>query len=263
MKFLIVLIAFLSLPSSFAKCDKDGLAIMKEQDKKQSVKTEEESQEIVILDVSSKNKEKRTLQRYQIKKGDKETKGLLYFKDPSTIKGAGLLNWKTGGDENQWLYVPELKKLTRIAGGSKKNYFMGTDFTYADLEGEDLDKNNYKCMQVVKCQKGKSSCYVIEAKPKTEEQARNIGYQKRMLLVDKSELFTLKIVFYNMKGQKLKTAEYANWTKVANVWRPDLAIMDRHGVQKTFIRVLSRKLNQKIDEVVFAKRYLQKEMHIK
>lgn len=253
----------MSLIQAHAKCDKDGLAIMKEQEKKQSVDSEVESQEIVILDVSSKKKEKRTLQRYQIKKGENENKGLLYFNEPSTIKGAGLLNWKIKSEENQWLYVPELKKLTRIASGSKKNYFMGTDFTYADLEGEDLDKNIYSCTQEVKCQKGKSACYVIEAKPKSEEHSRQIGYQKRMLLVDKNDLFTLKIVFYDLKGQKLKTAEYANWTKVGNVWRPDLAIMDRHGVQKTFIRVLSRKLNEKIDEVVFSKRYLQKEMHIK
>lgn len=263
MKFLTVLIAFTMFSQSYAACDKDGLTIMKEQDKRQSVKSEEESQEIVILDVASNKKENRTLKRYQIKRGEKNTKGLLYFNEPATIKGAGLLNWKDGADENQWLYVPELKKLTRIAGGSKKNYFMGTDFTYADLEGEDLDKNNYTCGQEVKCQNGKSMCYVIEAKPKTEEQARNIGYSKRMLLIDKKELFTLKIVFFDMKGQKLKTAEYANWTKVGNVWRPDLAIMDRHGVQKTFIKVKSRKLDQKIDEVVFEKRFLQKEMHIK
>lgn len=263
MKFLTLLLMFSMNLSPFAQCDRKGPEIMNQQEEKQSVNTEEESQEIVILDVQSKKKENRKLKRFSKKEGSKKTKSLLYFSDPVTIKGAGLLSWKNPGDENQWLYVPELKKLTRIASGSRKNYFMGTDFTYADLEGEDLDKNKYTCLKEMKCQQGKSSCYVIEAKPVSEEESRNIGYSKRMLLVDKNELFTLKIVFFDLKGQKLKTAEYANWTKVGKVWRPDLAIMDRHGVQKTFIKVLTRSLNQKIDEMVLEKRYLEKEMHIK
>lgn len=249
--------------SIFAKCDKTGAAIMEAQEKKQSASTEEEGQEIVILDVTSNKKEKRQLKRFYQEENAKNTKSVLYFNEPTTIKGAGLLSWEENGTENQWLYVPELKKLQRIASGSRKNYFMGTDFTYADLEGENRDKNNYTCTGEVSCQKGKSKCYVIEAKPINEEESRNIGYSKRMLLVDKNDLITLKIVFYDLRGKKLKTAEYANWTQVGKLWRPNLAIMDRHGVQKTYIKINSRKLNKPIDPIVFAKRYLQKEMHIK
>ncbi len=263
MKIFIFTIILLVFNSAKAQCDKTGSKIMDEQDVRQSSKSEEESQEIVILDVSSNKQEKRQLKRFNIKKDDKNSKSVLYFNQPITIKGAGLLSWKDNGQENQWLYVPELKKLQRIASGSRKNYFMGTDFTYADLEGENRKKNQYTCTGEVSCQKGQSKCYVIEAKPIDEEESRNIGYSKRMLLVDKKDLITLKIVFYDLRAKKLKTAEYANWTQVGKLWRPNLAIMDRHGVQKTFIKITSRKLNEKIDEIVFAKRYLQKEMHIK
>lgn len=263
MKLILLTTALLILNTAQAQCDKDGLTIMNEQDARQSTKSEEEAQEIVILDVASNKKEKRQLKRFQIQSDKNNSKSVLYFNEPVTIKGAGLLSWKENSEENQWLYVPELKKLQRIASGSRKNYFMGTDFTYADLEGENREKNKYTCTGEVSCQKGQSKCYVIEAKPINEEEARNIGYSKRMLLMDKKDLITLQIVFYDLKGQKLKTAEHLNWTQVGKIWRPNLAIMDRHGVQKTFIKVNSRKLNQKIDEIVFAKRYLQKEMHIK
>jgi len=262
MKYLILLLAFSGL-NTYAKCDKEGPAIMKSQNEVQSVKTEEESQEIVIQDLSTGKKESRSVKRFNQKENNDNKKSVLYFLEPASIKGAGLLSWTEGDSENQWLYVPELKKLQRIASGSRKNYFMGTDFTYADLEGENLKKNKYTCSQEVKCQGGKSLCYVIEAKPINEGEARNIGYSKRMLLVDKKDLITLKIVFFDLKGKKLKTAEYANWTQIDKVWRPNLAIMDRHGIQKTFIKVNERKLNKTIDEIVFAKRYLQKEMHIK
>ncbi len=236
---------------------------MEEQNKVQSAKSEEESQEIVIIDSKTSKKQKRNLKRYMIKGTGDDSKSVLYFLSPANIKGAGLLSWKQKSEENQWLYVPELKKLQRIASGSKKNYFMGTDFTYADLDGESLKKNKYTCQQTIKCQKGKSKCYVIEAKPISEQEERNIGYSKRMLLVDTKDLITLKIIFYNLKGEKLKTAEYANWEKSGKLWRPNLAIMDRHTIQKTFIKVKKRELNKPIKDIVFTKRYLEKEMHIK
>ncbi len=236
---------------------------MSEQNKKQSAATEQEVQEIVILDITTNKKETRGMKRFMQKKSDDDKKAVMYFDSPNTIKGSGLLSWKQPDGDNQWLYIPELKKLQRIASGSRKNYFMGTDFTFADLEGEDLKKNKYTCSQEVSCQNGKSTCYVISAEPISDKEARDIGYSKRMLLVDKKDLTTLKIVFFDLKGAKLKTAEYANWVLDKNLWRPNLAIMDRHGVQKTFIKVTARTLNGTIDEMVLTKRFLEKEMHIK
>lgn len=246
-----------------AKCDKDGAAIMKEQNKKQSASTEIEDQEIVILDIATKKKETRSMKRFMRKKSDDNKKSVMYFNGPKTIKGSGLLSWKTPEGDNQWLYIPELKKLQRIASGSRKNYFMGTDFTFADLEGEDLKKNKYSCSQEVSCQSGKSRCYVITAEPISDKESRDIGYSKRMLLVEKKNLITLKSVFFDLKGAKLKTAEYANWVEDKGLWRPNLAIMDRHGVQKTFIKVNARTLNGTINDMVLTKRFLEKEMHIK
>ncbi len=251
------------IPEIMAACDKEGSAIMKEQNKKQSATTEQEDQEIVILDIATKKKETRSMKRFMRKKDDDNKKSVMYFNEPKTIKGSGLLSWKTSEGDNQWLYIPELKKLQRIASGSRKNYFMGTDFTFADLEGEDLKKNKYTCTQEVSCQNGKSKCYVISAEPISPKESRDIGYSKRMLLVDKKDLITLKIVFFDLKGAKLKTAEYANWAQDKGLWRPNLAIMDRHGVQKTFIKVNARTLNGSIDDMVLTKRFLEKEMHIK
>jgi hypothetical protein len=251
------------LNSIYASCDKTGPAIMKEQNERQSARTEQEEQEIVILDIETKKKETRTMKRFMSKKSEDDKKSVMYFETPQTIKGSGLLSWKSPQEENQWLYIPELKKLQRIASGSRKNYFMGTDFTFADLEGEDLKKNTYTCTQEVSCQKGKSTCYVITATPLNAIEARDIGYSKRMLLVDKKDLITLNIAYFDLKGTKLKTAEYANWVEDKKLWRPNLAIMDRHGVQKTFIKVKARSLNITIDEKVLTKRFLEKEMHIK
>jgi hypothetical protein len=233
---------------------------MKKQNKLQSISSEEEIQHIVIQNQKTKKKEERKLKRLMIKK-DASKKSLLYFYAPKEINGSGLLSWRQDSDENQWLYLPALKKLQRIATGSKKNYFMGTDFTYADLDGEQLEKNKYTCLKVTPCAKGRF-CFIISAKPVNRIQSRSTGYSKRMLLVDMKRYTTTHIVYYDLKGEKFKEAKYLNWKNENNVWRPNLAVMDRFGIQKTYIKIKSRNINKNIDPKKFSKRFLTKEMHM-
>ncbi len=260
MKFLF-LFFFLSISTYANKCDQTGTQIMKKQNEEQSINSEEEIQHIVIQNQKTKRKEERKLKRLMTKSTDSK-KSLLYFYAPKEINGSGLLSWREGSDENQWLYLPALKKLQRIATGSKKNYFMGTDFTYGDLDGEVLEKNNYTCLKAGPCDKGRK-CYIIAAKPTNRAESRNIGYSKRMLLVDTKRYTTTRIVYFNLKGEKFKEAKYLNWKQEKNVWRPNLAVMDRFGIQKTYIKIQSRSINERIDSKKFNKRFLTKEMHMK
>ena len=74
-------------------------------------------------------------------------------------------------EDDQWLYMPALgEKLKRIAGGGKKNYFMGTDFSYEDLRNEKLDDHTYHLIKEETLE-GKN-CYLIEALPANEEEKR-------------------------------------------------------------------------------------------
>lgn len=260
MKYLVFILFYNSM-SYASKCDQSGSQIMKLQNKKQSVRSEEEIQHIVILNQKTKIKEERKLKRLMIKK-ENSKKSLLYFYSPKEINGSGLLSWHEGGDENQWLYLPALKKLQRIATGSKKNYFMGTDFTYADLDGEILEDNKYTCLKTTPCAEGRY-CYIIEAKPVNRIKSRSTGYSKRMLLVDVKRYTTTSIVYFNLKKEKFKEAKYLNWKNQKNVWRPNLAVMDRFNIQKTYIKIQSRAINESIDSKKFNKRFLSKEMHMK
>lgn len=115
-------------------------------EKLHKVTYEMENQELVLLDIKSKQKESRKMKFYA-KNIDGNKKTLLSFMEPKEIRGAAVLNWSEGGDDNQWMYLPALKKLQRIASGSKRKYFMGTDFTFADLDGENTKRNKYNCLK--------------------------------------------------------------------------------------------------------------------
>ena len=260
--FLLIALSLINY-SVQAACSKDGLAIMKEQEKRNSVTYESQVQSVVLLDVKSKQKEKRTMKHYSHKAGSGKEKALLTFVSPADIKGSAVLNWRESSSEDQWVYLPGLKKLQRIASGSKRKYFMGTDFTFADLEGEVLKNYDYICEKETPCPSKKGKCFVITAKPKNSEIKKSTGYTKRTIWVEKTRLVTERIDYYNLKGKKFKHAEYLKWVKEGNVYRPNLAIMSREKKHKTYLKVTKRDLKKKIDDVTFSKRYIEKEMHVK
>src|SRR3989344_5045272 len=86
----------------------------------------------MTLMTGDKGEETRETRRYALKEGENRWKYLIAFLAPAGVKGVGLLTWsKPGDDDDQWLYPPALaEKLKRIAKGSQKDYFMGTDFTF-------------------------------------------------------------------------------------------------------------------------------------
>lgn len=232
-------------------------------EKKQKVKYEYEEQSVVLLDVKTKRKENRSMKHYAQKLPDGSDKGLLSFMSPNDIKGSAVLNWRNKSGDDQWIYLPALKKLQRIASGSKRKYFMGTDFTFADLDGEVLRNYNYKCERTETCPGLKKKCFVITSLPKSDEIKRTTGYTKRILWVEEQRLISHKVQYFNLKGKAFKAAEYLKWEKIGSVWRPNLAIMSRENKHKTYIKINKRKLNEKIDDQVFSKRFVEKEMHIK
>ncbi|MCK5760788.1 MAG: outer membrane lipoprotein-sorting protein, partial [Candidatus Delongbacteria bacterium] len=62
-------------------------------------------------------------------------KKIMYFIKPADVKNTSFMNWSYTDDkaDDQWIYLPALKKVKRISSDSKSDYFMGSDFTYDDL----------------------------------------------------------------------------------------------------------------------------------
>ncbi|GAB4020814.1 MAG: outer membrane lipoprotein-sorting protein [Bdellovibrio sp.] len=261
MKISMVLSCLLLISYAQAACDLDGPTVMKKQLEQNRIESEREVQEVVLLDVKTNTKEKRGMKTFTKRASGENEKSLLTFTEPKEIKGVAVLNWNESGQEDQWLYSPDLKKLQRIAKGSKKNYFMGTDFTFADLEGEKLKNNKYSCVKETSCGKG-DTCYEIEALPVDDDVKESYGYSKRILWIEKKNLKTLRIEFYDLGNKRLKFLENPAWAQYGKAWKPTMAVMTREGEHKTFIRVTERQVGRPIDDEILSQRYLQKEMHI-
>jgi outer membrane lipoprotein-sorting protein len=265
MKKVLILSLILFTTSAYlqasAKCKKTGLEIMKKQKKKQHVDYEVMTQKVVLEDLKTNIKETRKLRRHSMDKGAGKTKTLTSFLSPNDIKGTALLNWKNEErSDDQWLFLPALNKMQRIAPSGKRKYFMGTDFTYSDLEGETLANWNYRCLGTEAC--GRKKCYKIEAIPKNSNLIKETGYSKRTLWVRKKIYTTTKADFYNRKGKLLKTMENSKFKKYKKkLWRAKKSVMTRVGFHKTTMLIKEITLNDKIDSKTFTERFITKSMH--
>jgi len=264
-RILSLIMLWLSIPLAAQAAEMTGREIMKKQKELHKVQSEI-GDEIMLLVDKDGSKEKRQVKRYAKEVSDDVHHYLIAFVSPADIKGTALLTWEQKERENdQWLYLSAQKKMQRIAKGSKKNYFMGTDFTYEDMEPEDIDNFNYTILRLEKLNQDKkdSDCYVIESVPANDEKKRESGYSKRIMWIEKEYLYTLKAEFYDRRGrlQKIQT-NHALENVSGTIWRAKKSLMN-HLVRKhkTLTGTTSRKINTSVKDSVFTERFILSGKH--
>lgn len=128
------------------------------------------------------------------------SQSLVRFLDPPDVAGTAFLMLKRGEDYEQYIYLPGLKRTRRIAGREREGSFMGSDFTYADMQG--VDSKLAKHTRLNDDQIGSEPCYVIES---TIEPSLNFAYSKVVTWVRRNDFIALRTRFYDRAGKLAKT----------------------------------------------------------
>ena len=168
----------------------------------------------------------RTLLMY-LKDYGKDSKSLMYFQSPGDVKGTGFLAWDYDDpekDDDQWLYLPALKKSRRISSSSKNDYFMGTDFTYDDMGDRNVDEDTHALLKEEELDG--HACWVLESKPKDEDYM----YSRRVSWIRQDALVAVKVEFYDKRGSLLKILTVPDVKKQDDIWTPFK--MEMENVQK-------------------------------
>jgi uncharacterized protein len=156
-------------------------------------------------------------------------KSVTIFSSPRDVKGTAFLSYShSSGADDQWLYMPALKRVKRISSNNKSGPFMGSEFAYEDISSQEVDKYTYKYIkeEIVFGVKG----HVIERIPVDKKS----GYTKQVVWLDSQEWRASKIDFYDRKGALLKTLTYHDYKKYPNnKWRPDRMEMVNHQSGKS------------------------------
>jgi outer membrane lipoprotein-sorting protein len=166
------------------------------------------------------------------KNGDKT---LMEFLSPADVKGTKMLTHEhLNKDDDQWLYLPALKRVKRIASRNKSGSFMGSEFSYEDTANVSWEKYTYKdgleevMLDGVVCYKG-------ERYPKDT----NSGYTKQITWIAKDTLLVKRIDYYDRKKELLKTAVFSQWKKIDGIYVMGKIDMTNHQNSKKTILVWS------------------------
>ena len=152
-----------------------------------------------------------TLEKPDESVGDKS---LVIFDTPRDIEGTALLSHaKILDPDDQWLYLPALKRVKRISSSNKSGPFVGSEFAFEDFTAIELNKFTYTYVGEVPC--GDLTCDVLERTPRYE----NSGYTKQVSWVDQTDFQIRKVEFYDRRGDLLKVLEMSDFRNYEGIWR--------------------------------------------
>lgn len=169
---------------------------------------------------SSRELEFLTLERTSNKVGDKT---ISVFSTPADIKGTAVLSHaKITANDDQWIYLPALKRVKRISSSNKSGPFVGSEFAYEDITAQELGKFSYKWMKTEKC--GGATCEVVERVPTYKKS----GYSRQLVWVNTKTWQTEKIHFFDRANNHVKTLTFSGYKKFGKIWRQSKLTMVNH-----------------------------------
>lgn len=188
---------------------------------------------IVDLTMTLKNKNGQTSTRYLKNETLELTadgdKSLIVFNSPRDVKGTATLTFThKSGPDDQWLYLPAVKRVKRISSDNKSGPFMGSEFAYEDLSSQEVEKYTYNFLKEESY--SGSNTYVVERKPVDPKS----GYARQLVWYNKDKGYRLeKIEFYDRKNALLKTLTYSGYEIYLNKhWRAANFKMVNHQTGK-------------------------------
>jgi outer membrane lipoprotein-sorting protein len=155
-------------------------------------------------------------------------KGLTIFDKPADVKGTAFLSFTHVLDaDDQWLYLPALKRVKRISSKNKSGPFMGSEFAFEDLSSREVAKFSYLYLHDEMV--GDEDSFVVEVKP----QYKYSGYTRSIVWISKSMYQPVKVEYYDRKNSLLKTMTASGFNQyLGKYWRPNQMIMVNHQTKK-------------------------------
>ena len=225
----LIFIACFSLTAVAETAEEKGLRIAIEADEYDSGFNDFTADMLMILKNKKGQQSIRKIKSKTLEVGDDGDKSLSLFLEPADVKGTASLTYSHGlKPDDQWLYLPALKRVKRISSKNKSGPFMGSEFAFEDLGSQEVEKYSYKYLRDEAC--GEFECYVIERIPAYEYS----GYTRQIGWIDKQAYRAIKIEFYDRKNSLLKTLTSSGYQQYSSkYWRADRMEMINHQTGKS------------------------------
>lgn len=201
-----------------------GLKIASERVERNSGWHDEVANMEMLLHDGSNNISSRKLKTQYLEVEGDGDKNLSIFISPRDIKNTIFLSHThTTAPDDQWIFLPALKRLKRISSANKSGPFVGSEFSFEDLASFELDR--YKFDYIKDDVVDGRDCYIIESVPTYDK----TGYSRLESCLDKETYMPLKVEFFDDRNEHSKTLMYTGYNKYNDsYWRVSVMTMTNH-----------------------------------
>ncbi len=225
------------------------------------------SDTIMILIDAKGNQRVRNIKGFDKDYG-KDKKSIIFFLSPADVRNTAFLSFDwddQNKEDDSWLYLPALQKVKRIASGKKSGSFMGSDFTYSDMNGIEINDWKYKFGKNESEIIDGHDTWVVIGKPKKDRKQRVIketGYIKSQVWIRKDIFMVVRGKFWVKKGKKVKYLTIKDISKVNDIWTAHEMIMKTTQKGKTkhssIIKLKNIEYNKGVDDSLFATQRMER-----
>ncbi len=183
------------------------------------------------------------------------TKTITVFLSPASVKNTRFLTVENQGrDDDQWIYLPALGKVKRISAAERGGSFMGSDFSYSDMNSISMSVDEAEHVLLREEKVADADCYVVESVPK-----QSGDYGKSVVWVDKAKSVVMKVEFYAKdKATVLKRLEAASVEKIQGHWLARKMTMTTVATEhKTMIEIIQAKFDMQVNPGYFTVYFLE------
>ncbi len=252
----------LSLVLPLSLFSMDVMEIVKKVDARDDGDNQKSVLQMILIDKHG-NQRLRHLQRFSKDKGE-DIYTSIYFLKPNDVKNTAFLTYDYDDpkkDDDQWLYLPALKKSKRIASTDKSGSFMGSDFSYADMTKPNIEDYRYKIVKETKIQGGHEA-WIIERTPKTQKIVDEFGYTKSYIFVRKDNFMVAQAIHFLNEGNKKKYMQVTDMKQIDGIWTALEIEMKtkkgKHTTHATVLKISDVKYNQNLKFDDFTVRRIEK-----
>ncbi|MEK6726022.1 MAG: outer membrane lipoprotein-sorting protein [Deltaproteobacteria bacterium] len=211
----------------------------------------------VVMKLIAKDGKERMREMTMLRKDFEEggdQKYFIYFYQPADVRNMSFMVWKyPKKDDDRWIFIPALNMVRKIAASDRRSSFVGSDFTYEDISGRDIEDDNHSFGKEEKV--GERDCLVIKSVPKDE---KGTDYSYKLSWIDKERSLPLKEEYYSKKGDIEKVFSADEVKELSGIFtitkRTMKNIANGHRTEVSFEKT---EYNVKIEDGLFTERALK------
>lgn len=211
---------------------------------------------LIKLDLIDKreNISTRILELYSKVNSEQKMNTMIIFHRPASVKNTRFLSiGHSNKVPEQWIYLPALKKTKRITTSDADQSFFGSDFTYSDMGGANIDKSSFSLLREETL--NGIQCWVVESIPNNPHGS---DYSKKISWISKEMIIPVYIEMFDREGKIIKKLTTENIEKIQGYWTPLVTRMENIQINHTTILTMDKIVyNENLPDSIFTSRFLQ------